>query len=55
MKAVLDHFRCRRLARLLFFLLETVERQQKELNELRDQTANYRHPGALSEQYKEGA
>ena len=55
MKATLDHFRCRRLARLLYFLLETVEKQQNELSELRDQIANYQHPGALSEKYKDGA
>jgi len=55
MKATLDHFRCRRLARLLYFLLETVKKQQNELSELRDQIANYQHPGALSEKYKDGA
>jgi len=55
MKATLDHFRCRRLARLLYFLLEPVEKQQNELSELRDQIANYQHPGALSEKYKDGA
>jgi len=55
MKATLDHFRCRRLARLLYFLLEPVEKQQNELSELRDQIAKYQHPGALSEKYKDGA
>lgn len=52
MRIELDYFRCRRLARLLFFLLEMVELERKKNAELHGILDQHRHPGAATEEYK---